>query len=275
MSVETEIFARLSGGRVETPFRIVVYDAAGKVATGYIGAVGVGETLGSELVTNGGFDPDSGWNKVENWTIVDGKGVATAAAPTAQLYQTLSATNNWLLKAQSTISEYVSGMVQFYFNTGIVIQYSEEIRADGTYTKYGVCDNTFGNYCSHIVGEANTTLKVDNFTIKRITDPPATAVHIVSALNGTTRAWESIESGFNPNTIASWKVYDLAHPGFYLTGVGTFNRGDFTATNAFFWSSVDLSPYKGTLITESTSLTALVGNKIYPLTVPEDIEFPT
>jgi hypothetical protein len=111
--------------------------------------------------------------------------------------------------------------------------------------------------------------------VKRVTDPPATAVHIVSSLNGTTRNWASIESGFDPNTIASWKIYDLAHPGFYIDSAGsTFNRGDFTATNAFFWSSIDLSPYAGTLITAATGLTALVGTKIYPLTVPQDIELP-
>jgi len=49
----------------------------------------------------------------------------------------------------------------------------------------------------------------DNYSIKRVTDPPSTAVHIVSSLNGTTRNWASIESGFDPNTISSWSIYGI------------------------------------------------------------------
>jgi hypothetical protein len=42
--------------------------------------------------------------------------------------------------------------------------------------------------------------------VKQILDPPSTGIHIVSSLNGTTRAWENIESGFDLNNIASWSI---------------------------------------------------------------------
>ncbi|MFZ2097192.1 MAG: hypothetical protein WAV05_11205, partial [Anaerolineales bacterium] len=50
------------------------------------------------------------------------------------------------------------------------------------------------------------SVRFDDVSVKRVTDPPATGVHIVSSLNGVTRAWENIEDGFNPNDIASWEI---------------------------------------------------------------------
>ncbi len=46
-----------------TPYRFVFTDSAGKTAVAYGGALGGGEALGSELVTNSGFDSDTtGWS---------------------------------------------------------------------------------------------------------------------------------------------------------------------------------------------------------------------
>jgi len=45
-----------------------------------------------------------------------------------------------------------------------------------------------------------------NNKVRQVTDPPSAAVHIISSLNGTVRNWASIESGFNPNNIASWVI---------------------------------------------------------------------
>ena len=47
------------------------------------------------------------------------------------------------------------------------------------------------------------TMLFDEVTLKRITDPPSTGVHIVSAYGGSTRAWTNIDSGFDPNNIVT------------------------------------------------------------------------
>jgi hypothetical protein len=63
----------------------------------------------------------------------------------------------------------------------------------------------------YLAGESKalgSSIWYDDVSLKLITDPPATAVHIVSSLNGTTRNWTSIESGFDPNAIASWAIYN-------------------------------------------------------------------
>lgn len=74
---------------------------------------------------------------------------------------------------------------------------------------------TYSGYIVKRTGE-DTTIYIngsafsgtlDNVSLKRVTDPPNTAVHIVSSLNGTTRDWASIESGFDPIGIASWIIY--------------------------------------------------------------------
>lgn len=79
-----------------TPCYIEVLDGAGKKATGYIGAVGAGETLGSELIVNGGFDADTNWNKGVGWSIAGNVAVATDVS--SSLYQAKDSITGWLHK---------------------------------------------------------------------------------------------------------------------------------------------------------------------------------
>jgi hypothetical protein len=69
---------------------------------------------------------------------------------------------------------------------------------------------------------------LDDCTFWRVTDPPATAVYIVSAQGSSTRGWASEESGFNRNDTAGY-TYELV---FYppattagITGAGITGDG--------------------------------------------------
>lgn len=177
---------------------IEVYDATGKVATGYLAGIGAGETLGSELIT--------GWtqNGPFETFITSGKELSSVI-----LLHVDTAV------AQVNSSGFVSNelyklIVNLTLNSGqLPIAYAYTV-------SLGSLANGLNNFYSGITTGQYFQLLSSNLTnyssinsAKRVTDPPSTAVHIVSSLNGTTRAWASIESGFDPNTIASWGIYHV------------------------------------------------------------------
>lgn len=201
-----------------TPHRIRVVDGAGKIATGYIGAVGAGETLGSENVVDPGFDDDTKWNAGVGWLVATSKASATAVPIYTLIYQNINLTQYTLIKCTFSIDSLTLGTVWPLVDGDTVVEES----SSGLKTVYYNA-KTSGLRASGFYNLSATPLTAvfDSFSQKRITDPPSTAVHIVSSLNGTTRTWESIESGFNPNTIASWRI-DKVQPswciGWYFDG---------------------------------------------------------
>ena len=214
-----------------TPYYIEVLDAAGKKATGYIGAVGAGETLGSELVVNSGFDTD-----LANWILIPAEGTIewdagrekfTEPGASVDMYssQQITTTQKALYKAQTTI---VSTTHRGWLNIGTVqngetlLSIYTDIATPGTLTGYVHSPGTSIWITNKFSGPGGNICIYDNSTVKRVTDPPATAIHVVSSLNGTTRNWASIASGFDPNAIASWIIYKTNHNpviGWYLDGV--------------------------------------------------------
>jgi hypothetical protein len=225
-SIDISQFAGIDTG--STHNYIEVLDATGKLAIGYLAGVGadVAETLGSELITSwdgGNFD-----------TFISVGGNVTSAivlAPVKDQY-----TNNPGLHSM----ELIKGVFNLTMNSGSVAaffssDYSQNWGlVNGAQTIYKNTNATSGLY--HFYGYAAMNFSCD-LSLKRVTDPPATAVHIVSSLNGTTRAWASIESGFNPNTITSWIIYSSipmtriggskgpVNFGFGMTNSGVINSG--------------------------------------------------
>ena len=208
-----------------TPFLLTLTDGAGKKATGYIGAVGAGETLGAELITNPTFDVNTdGWSPI--WTgslaAIDGGQSGKCLEITANAgdnfgyagaYTTISFINNELIK-MSTYRKNgtdVSKSTQSYVYLGGDYFVNPRLTTTGSWVLDERYANISGGNASFSLQANNSatiglTLLWDEASLKRVTDPPNTAVHIVSSLNGTTRNWASIASGFNPNTIASWAV---------------------------------------------------------------------
>jgi len=201
-----------------TPNRIRVIDGAGKVATGYLAGVGA-NTLGSELITNPGFAADTDWTKQSSWTIAAGVATHSATASNS-IYQNFSRTVGALYKLGFTLSNY-SGTGAFSINFGGIGVYVCVVNADGSYTGY-IASTSADNGNLVINGGLSNAGNIDDTSTKRVTDPPSTACHIVSSLNGTTRAWENVEAGFNPNTITSWSINSVIPSeciGWYFDGV--------------------------------------------------------
>jgi len=199
--VDLSSYGRTDTG--STSYLIELLDAAGKKATGYIGAVGAGETLGSETLT--------GWTcfappfHFETF-ITSGKDITSAmeTASGAVAYTNLVAYQlDSLLKITANMT-ITSGTFDFYFRKygGAYTQLDDSLSA-GLNTFYRSVPT---GYDSLQINGSTPSEFSGVFSVKKVTDPPVTAVHIISSLNGTTRNWASIESGFDPNTIASWQI---------------------------------------------------------------------
>jgi len=120
----------------------------------------VDETLGSELITNGTFDTDSGWTKGSGWTISDGTATHDSTGGTTELTQSVSLTNDVLYKVQIEVSGYISGSLNINVNGSAA---GASITSNGTHTQYIVAAgsaNTF--YLISYTFQAS----VDNVTIK-------------------------------------------------------------------------------------------------------------
>ncbi|MCJ7747952.1 MAG: hypothetical protein MUP27_09415 [Desulfobacterales bacterium] len=219
-SLDLSAFAGTDLG--STPFYIEVLDGAGKKATGYIGAVGAGETLGDEILTNPSFDVDT-----SGWSTQDCTSASIAGGQSGKCLEITMTGGSAQNVFQAPIIRVTSGLykLSIYEKSGTsgadaarLVVYS-----DSWVTEKDVSALTTGSWVQLLgyAGALDTsgrfyviknsavagTMLFDEASFKHVTDPPSTAVHIVSSLNGTTRDWASIESGFNPNGIVSWKIY--------------------------------------------------------------------
>jgi len=90
----------------------------------------VDETLGSELITNGSFDTDSGWSKGTGVTISGGQAL-WATSGTVELTQPVSFTSGKIYKVVLDIASRTDGNIRN--NTGA---YAGTFSSAGTYTEY-------------------------------------------------------------------------------------------------------------------------------------------
>ena len=75
------------------------------------------EQIGSELVTNGGFDTDSDWTKQTGWSIGSGVASVTSAASGKQIYQNVL-TNGKLYRGTFEIKSITEGGFKLMFGSG-------------------------------------------------------------------------------------------------------------------------------------------------------------
>jgi hypothetical protein len=246
-----------------TRYLIRVHDSASKLAYGYIGAADAAETLsGSELVVNGNFETFTGTaddttsDNLGTWTDTsnDGTGnhiwVLTAnPAPHGGTY---------CVKYQRDSSTNAQSYQNFAVTAGKLYKVTFWTQGDGTNAgRYALYDVTAGatitgnlttgvtaatwtqvtHYITAPAGCASMRLYfltsttagsffvVDDASVQEVTHVGATGVHIVSAINGSTRDWTSIESGFNYNDSAyTFEVMDTQLPIKILTTqVGYFD----------------------------------------------------
>ncbi|MCX5677846.1 MAG: hypothetical protein NTY76_01930, partial [Candidatus Omnitrophica bacterium] len=213
-----------------TPYYIILTDSAGKTAKGYIAAGGTGEALGTELITASDdrtFASDTGY-----WS--HSPGVVSIADGVCHFSNSMNngishaqfavMTKNKLYKSLLTISNYSQGgayAASWADGAGV----SHTFRSNGNKSGYYVGGSYFG-FIAAVSGA--TTLDIDDISLKQVTEPAASSsggLHIVSASNGATRNWANIDSGFDPNNILYYKIYNSATNALAPDASATVNLG--------------------------------------------------
>ncbi len=203
-----------------TPYYIELLDSAGKKATGYIGAVGAGETH-SEKIVNGDNEAAAVTLITNRVTKTQSNEQKYAGTYSAKLVANAESNIHYLSDDNHIAGVLYKANLWIYLPSGQTVNqvmlYNNSAQVLGGTTTKDTWINQFGYQTGVTNGRfyyaltsglfENNYWYVDNISNSQVTDPPSTAVHIVSSLNGTTRNWASIESGFNPNNIASWNIF--------------------------------------------------------------------
>ncbi len=182
-------------------YKILVYDSAGKVAQGYPGAVGAGETLGDELVTDGDMSNPASWN-VNGGCSIAGGVAAFSGLAAGSFYQDFTgklATGS-LARVVYIITNRTAG--SFKLDGNVFGGVGTFRTTNNTFTEYNVATNTTNN----LVFYGTTTFDgdVDDVSVKKYTDCAATGFHIISTQGGSTQNWTSVEAGFNYNDVSGY-----------------------------------------------------------------------
>ncbi|MEW5804070.1 MAG: hypothetical protein AB1847_18400 [bacterium] len=196
---------------------VTVYDSAGKIATGYPGCSS-GESISAELAADGVDWPDTnidgladGWNKfssVATCIIVTGNGFSGNAQ-----------------RAEYSIGTGIVGLVIYPLTSDKLYKYSFSYRSNkslairlgtqgpdiplntGDAISTGFLFRTAtgtGFYLRHPSNSSvSDYIEIDNVTVRQIISPSATEGCLVySNIERTTQNFASVETGFNPNSIA-------------------------------------------------------------------------
>jgi len=117
---------------------------------------------GSELITNGSFDSDSGWTLGTGWSIVNGNANSDGVSSNSNLVTTSSFySGSTPVKMTINVTDYVSGGLKVYLSSTNFT----EITANGNYTFYTTADRTDGKlYLKSI----NFIGSIDNVSVKEV-----------------------------------------------------------------------------------------------------------
>ena len=213
-SIDFSAYTGTDGG--STPFKFVLTDAAGRVASAYGGAVGGGESLSSELITgwtNGAAAAYDTLTVNANGRDLDAVIQTTAdTIPRAYTNEFMELGRIYTVVVSYTLNsgEYPTGIFTKRLSSEglsstIVAPYADStyfwtarVNPDNGRTDAGLYFYHASNYLTNASA---------GFSCKSYIDVPATGLHLMSAKNGTTRNMASVESGFNPNTIVGVKIY--------------------------------------------------------------------
>lgn len=218
-SIDFSAYAGTDGG--STPFRFVLFDNAGLTATAYGGAAGGGEALGAENISNADFSAWTGDNP-DSWVVFneDANNYITEHVSGAQLVSNDTSAVGMFQKVSSGLSA-GSLYAQTINVTVNVLGWREKLsmpvgtdftsatsRDSATFLRFltMVTDESITQtFYRHNDGSSDVIYTLCSF--KKLTDVPATGLHLMSSKNGTTRNMASVETGFDPNAITGVKIY--------------------------------------------------------------------
>ena len=118
-------------------------------------------TLGSDLVTNGDFDPDTNWTKGTGWSISGGKAVG-AAGSESDIYQSISITQDEDYEVVFTLSDRTDGTITPKVGSTEGLPRNK----NGTYTERITC----GGGAANIAFEKSAAFagKIDDVSVKKV-----------------------------------------------------------------------------------------------------------
>ena len=131
----------------------------------------VNPTMGSDLVTDGGFDGDGSAWTVDNFSI--GSGVATTSTNGASIQQSLSISTGDMIKIVAEIKNYTSGSIRYY--TGAGIDVSRSFSSDGVHTHYLIANSTKVLFYSD-----NFNGSIDNVKVYKVNGNAGAMINMVS-----------------------------------------------------------------------------------------------
>lgn len=205
-SIDFSDYAGTDAG--STPYKIILTDGSGLKAEAWAGAAGGGEALGSESITSwtnwssGPFetftanvnnhDIDSAINTLDS-------GIAYSNSPVGEngrlcyveLSLTLNSGANPFIRKKSG-STYSGELLFNPLSAGV---------SSKTYT----ITNDFSGLTVQAYLSSSDFSMLASFKI--YTDIPATGLHLMSSMDGTTRNMASVETGFNPNNVTYIEIY--------------------------------------------------------------------
>jgi hypothetical protein len=147
------------------------------------------EQLGQELITNGGFDTDTWWIKVNNVSINNGVGTLTADGTTNQEIYKNILTIGKRYKVEYEITENnITGGTQYnqLTNSSGIIWDNGTVLWDssvGHHIFYGICTNTWIDFRTTTLATSGT-VSIDNVSVKEVLADTTKEILNVSALNG-------------------------------------------------------------------------------------------
>jgi hypothetical protein len=189
--------------------RIVITDSNDKTISGYVKAIGTGETLGTEDITEGAFtDPISTWGRQLPWDFT-----GDIATGNGAIDKYIRQQNKWglspgtLAKITYQIVTRVSGSVRTSIVRGSNSALGTYNSTVATHSDYLVLPPVYilgydVRITSHDVDGFDGT--IDNVSMKQLLTPSVTGVTIVSGPQSTTYNWESKDPTFNYSDTAGY-----------------------------------------------------------------------
>lgn len=180
-----------------------------KYLTGNLGALGSGETLGSDILGGAGdFSSSSGWNLTNGFSI--GSGILTAA----------SGTGTWAYKSGLTITNFglykgvvdcLTASVAFSMYVGNGQTMGANFGVGNNITRYKtVTDITYAE-CGIYRGSGTRTGTLDNLIVKQVTAPSSSGLWLLAA--------PTIDSGFAFNTNYTYEIYNTPVLQYYFNNM--------------------------------------------------------
>ena len=235
------------------------------------------EQIGSELVTNGSFDTDSDWSKL-NANISDGKGNLDGDGQTSLLWQDIL-TNGKTYKATFTISDYNElGEARVMNNDGAAIY---TITSNGTFTIYFKHTISNGNFLFR--ARTGAIFSIDNVSVKEVGQNWTFGGDNFSIVDGALRINRVTNTTFiQQNVLTSGKKYKVEfdvldkddNNGTFIVRLGSNNVYDVVTYEGTRFSKILTSSGTDFRIYSSSDNGVIYVDNISVIEITDDTDLP-